>query len=329
MRSDVLGLALLITVSGCVGAPPIADGPFNSERAPFVLDVPTSLRPLGGDETFEMIFQDSDGELFVGLVVDQGPRALEDLDALVERNLKKAGYDGARVIDVEKTTLGGFPAHRSIIHVLSGNTSFLMLNTHTSTENESVQLVVWGISSIGHLVRATANTLSLSRSKFRDGTRAFVNTERHTLDAADRPFAFSSPPLGWSTTRKGALHPNATVELEHKSGGFFAFALVEPNEGRPFDDERQRLTRDLAPLFADGLVDVSLEKGAEPDVSFAVAGVLAKEQVHVTYRVRLLRVGDDDVSVFCWGESAAANLGTACAQVHDSLRARRTGADPK
>jgi len=322
MRISLLALASLVVVTGCVGAPPVAEGPFVSERAPFVLDVPTSLRPLGGDETFEMVFQDSDGELFVGLVIEEGPRALEDLDALVERNLKKAGYDGARVIDVEKTTLGGFPAHRSIIHVLSGNTSFLMLNTHTSTENESVQLVVWGISSIGHLVRATANSLSLSRFKFRDGTRAFVNTERHTLDEAGRPFAFSAPPLGWSPSRKGALHPNATVELEHKSGGFFAFALVEPNGGRPFVDETARLTRDLAPLFEGGLVDVSPEKGTEPDVSFSVAGMLAKERVHVTYRVRLLRVGDDDVSVFCWGESAAANLATACAQVHDTLRAR-------
>jgi hypothetical protein len=319
-------LSSLVMVFACVGPAPTPDGPFISQKAPFAIEIPSSLRALGGDDTFEMVYQDADGQMFVGVVVDAKPLPLEELDALVEKNLKSAGYDGARVLSVEKTSLGGLPAHRSIIHVLSGERSFLMLNTHAATERESVQLIVWGLSSIGHLVRGMADSLAHNRFRFLEGTRAFVSTERHQLEDDARPFRFATPPTGWTPMRKGALRTGATLELEHKSGGFFAFALSSAHGGLSFLDEKSRLENDLAAMFDVGLGEAATEphQGAEPDVTWVQSGVLANEKVHVTYHVRLLRVDDTDVQVFCWGESASEGLERACSTMIQTLESRQS-----
>ena len=99
---------------------------------------------------------------------------------------------------------------------------------------------------------------------------------------------------------------------------------MNPHAGAAFVDEASRVERDLVGMFDSASEPpVTGERvGAEPSLSWAQSGVLAKEKVHVTYRVRLLRVGATDVHVFCWGETASAGLDDACSKVVSAVEPR-------
>ena len=155
-RARLLARAALgLSLVGCASAPVT-----EARDRYYHLPIPSGFRPTTSDNAaFDAVYRDRDGAIFIGIVTDDEPANLATLDATVRENLKLGAYDQAVVTKTSEDAIDGIDARRSEIFIASGGETFAMVNVHCATEERNVQLVVWGLASKAHRVRALARKL--------------------------------------------------------------------------------------------------------------------------------------------------------------------------
>src|SRR5690606_8518815 len=123
------------------------------------------LAPHDGYDSF---YAWRERDWIVGVIVDRPPETLARLDDAGRMNAEASDLP-TEVIRVRDVELGGLIARRSEMVLQIEGQKLLMLNTHTATESENLQLVVSGPLADARALRELADAFEGGRFRFARG----------------------------------------------------------------------------------------------------------------------------------------------------------------
>ena len=314
-----LVVAGLCMTAACVSVPgPIPEDAYVGSDGLYEVDPGLAYRPTFGGGVFDRAFTDREGAIVVGIVINGPALSLPELDDAVANNLKEGAGDAARILEVKDTSLSGLAARETRVHMIDQGRVYTMINLHTSTEDENIQVVIRGPTSRVHHVDALVDRLSGGGFRFLRDVNPFGAV---VPSLADLPVEFGGLPQGWRAAAKGELNASASVELVHPDG-LYLIGIIEEAGDVPFAAMRAVMQSNLAKLLSpskpsaddDGAGPFD-EQGRAPDASWSQSGKLREEGVPVTYRVRLLEDSGRFLHLYCWGKSEGDTTRERCSSL--------------
>lgn len=324
--------AVLLLTSSCTttGAHAPEQQGHASASGVYVLDLAPSFELQEAMEQYDSFFVWPARDWAVGVILDGPPAPMEVLDEAVRKNAVQSGLP-SEVVRMRDVELGGLYARRSELVLKSESAEFLQLNTHTSTENGNVQLLVMGPMGDAPRLRALSEELERGGFRFQKREVAFKARPPHKLDDPQLPVRFSGRPDAWVTAPRGSVNEHAFLELSQPDADMWFMGIYEKLEGelaveavndseyvdryaRVMHDEMASLLQavppgDLAPFD---------EAGERLDRRWSLGGHFIEGKVPITYRFRLVQRGPEFLRLYCWGQ-ANVNVKQRCDALFDVI----------
>ncbi len=330
---------LLVTLSvvpslfGCISAGQLApeSQPRESKSGLYTLELSRSFDAREAPNAqYDSFFAWAGRDWVVGVIVDQPSQPMERLDEAVRTNALESELP-AEVVRVRDVELGGLYARRTEIVLDVDGNKMLMLNTHTSTEAENLQLIVSGPLRDARALRGVAD--ALEGGGFRFLRRVAERPVVAPYDLADPtlPVRFRSKPEKWQSAERGSVNEHAFLELTVPEQDLWFMGIHELLEGDvaaeaasdpEYLDRYARLMHDEMASVLQAVPPGDLEPfdaaGEGADRRWSLGGHFIDGQVPITYRFRLVQRGPEVVRLYCWGQPTV-DVKAACDGLFDLI----------
>lgn len=333
MLVPALVLASVLLVSGCAttGTPAPETSKHASARGLYTLELSRSFEAQKApNDGYESFFAWRSRDWIVGVIVDGPPQPLSLLDEAVRKNAVSSDLP-AEVVRVRKATLGGLEASRTEIVLEVEGHKLLMLNTHTSTANENVQLVVSGPLKDARALRDMAEQLEASHFQFASDTVALPELAPHDVNDPSLPVRFSAVPKRWVPARRGSVNEHAFLELHVPGDDLWFMAIQEVLEGEVAEEAvtdpeyldryatavHEEMASALQPVPPGDLAPYD-PAGSAADRRWSLGGHFIEGKVPITYRFRVMQRGPEILRLYCWGQPTV-DVKSECDALYDLI----------
>jgi hypothetical protein len=339
MRALFPLLALLLlaacasTEEGAGGGPALPPRTVEGTDGLYSMELSHSFRERKAPgEHYDTFFAFPRRDWMVGVIIDAPPQDLESLDISAEGNARASGFP-VDLVRVQETALGGLVAHRSEFELEpEPDARLLMLNIHTSTAEQNVQLIIAGPLADAEMLRELAGDLEGGGFAFAAGVEGLKARPPYDLEDPQLPIVFREPLETWAPVRPGTLNEAAFLEMFVPGEDLWFMALREvlsPEQAAnvsadpEYFDRVCQLTHDeiaggLKPV-PPGDLEPFHKTGGPGDRRWSLGGLFEESNVAVTYRFRVVQSGPEVVRLYCWGQ-AGADVKATCDALFDNIK---------
>jgi len=340
MKKVLLAVGAVLWVAACAstqgtGGPALPPRVVDGGDGLYSLELSRSLRERKApNEHYDTFFAFPRRDWIVGVIIDAPAQGLDALDISAAGNANASGFP-VELVGVEETALGGLVAHRSEFMLEPEPGEYLlMLNTHTSTAEENVQLIIAGPAKDAELLRVLATEFEDGGFSFAVDVKGLRAVPPYDLADPRMPIVFGTPPGEWSPIRPGTLNDSAFLEMFVPGHDLWFMGLSEvltPEQEQEVAGDADYFAR-LCTLthdeMASGLKAVPPgnlapfdHAGGEPDVRWSLGGLFEESSVAVTYRFRVIKNGAEVVRLYCWGQ-VGQDVKARCDGLFDNIDLR-------
>lgn len=324
-------LALLATACATTGAPVPETERRSSSSGLYTLELSRSFegREVPND-SYDQLFTWPARDWVVGVIVDDPAQPMEALDAVVRENAVNSKLP-MELVSVRDVELGGLYARRTEMILEVGGGKLLMLNTHTSTEDENIQLIVSGPLVDARGLRELGSRLENGGFRFERRVAGFKAKPPYDLEDPTLPVRFSKKPASWQAAQRGSVNAHAFLELMLPERDMWFMGIHEVLEG----ELAEEATSDEA--YIDRYADVMHAEmasalqavppgdlspfdlaGERTDRRWSLGGHFIEGRLPITYRFRLVQRGPELLRLYCWG-SPTVDVRGACDALYDLI----------
>lgn len=316
-------LVLLSSACATTGTP----APETEERASssglYVLDLSRSFEDQDApNDAYDAFYTWTARDWVVGVIVDGPAESMEVLDDAVRQNALASELP-AEIVRVRDVELGGLYARRTEIVLEVEGSKLLMLNTHTATEDENVQVIVSGPLSDARALRELGERIESGGFRFAKRVVARKVTPPYDLDDPTLPIRFSAKPGPWVSARRGTVNEHAFLELTVPDQDMWFMGIHEVLEGElahealtdpAYVDRYATVMHDEMASVLQAVPPGNLEPfdrvGEPTDRRWSLGGHFTEGNVPITYRFRLVQRGAEFLRLYCWGQPTVDVTGT-------------------
>lgn len=333
----VVALVLVLSACATTGASSQATTRHASRVGLYSLDLPSGFGDAAeADDLWDSMLTWEQRDWAVGVLLD-GPLHMEGLDEAVRGNAYRSGF-GVDIVDVRDVELGGLYARRTEIILSADEHRVVMFNTHTSTEQESVQLVLSGPVDDARELRELMTRLETGGFRFERRVAGFRVTPYDLRDPS-LPIRFSELPAAWRPAQRGSVNEHAFLELTIPNQDTWFMGIHEVLEGElaeeavnnpDYVDRYARVMHDEMASVLQAVPPGNLEPfdqtGEPTDRRWSLGGHFVEGRVPITYRFRLVQRGPELLRLYCWASPSVDVKGT-CDALFDLISLAPAGSE--
>lgn len=308
-------LLLLLSACATTGTPAPETAPRSSETGLYVLDLSRSFEDQDApNDAYDTFYTWTARDWIVGVIVDSPAEGMEVLDDAVRQNALASELP-AEIVRVRDVELGGLYARRTEIVLEVDGSKLLMLNTHTATEGENIQVIVSGPLQDARALRDLGEQIEKGGFRFSKRVAALKVAPPYDLDDPTMPIRFSAKPESWVSARRGTVNEHAFLELTVPDEDMWFMAIHEVLEGdlaheavtdpeyidryaSVMHDEMASVLQAVPP----GNLDPFDPAGEDTDRRWSLGGHFIEGSVPIIYRFRLVQRGPEFLRLYCWGQ---------------------------
>lgn len=327
----VCSLALFASACATTGTPVPETEPRSSRSGLYTLDLSRSFDDEDApNDAYDSFFTWTARDWVVGIIVDGPAAPMDVLDDAVRQNALNSELP-AEIVRVRDVELGGLHARRTEIVLEVEGSKLLMLNTHTATSDENVQVIVSGPLRDARALRELGEQLERGGFRFKKRVAALKVPPPYDLDDPTLPVRFSRKPETWVSAQRGSVNEHAFLELTVPDQDMWFMGIHEVLEGELADEavndpayiERYaRVMHDEMASVLQAVPPGDLEPfdpaGADGDRRWSLGGHYIEGNVPITYRFRLVQRGPELLRLYCWGQPSVDVKG-ACDALFDAI----------